>query len=73
MNVLSILLLISTLIACLFVISGYQQSVLEDFSPARYPHAHLLQIKPKKKTIEKNCDPGFNCRRVGFYCSLIDM
>jgi len=26
----------------------------------------------KKETEEKICRPGFNCRRVGFFCSLIN-
>ena len=30
--------------------------------------ANDVVIGPKKKT----CMPGFDCRRVGFYCSLLD-
>jgi hypothetical protein len=72
MNMLSSLLCIGFVLCILFVVSGYQQSSLEEFSPARYPEAHTTLIKPKKKLIEKDCNPGFDCRRVGFYCSLID-
>ena len=72
MNMLSCLLCIGFVLCILFVVSGYKQSSLEEFSPARYPQAHTTLIKPKKKLIKPESNPGFNCRRVGFYCSLID-
>ena len=71
MNFLSIILCVLGIISILFIISGYQQSDLEEFSPARYPEAHQKPSKPVEKKTPESCMPGFDCRRVGFYCSLI--
>ena len=77
MEMLSGVLALFGVCAIFFVMSGYKQSVLEDFSPAPSPTAHtdgLLNNEEKnvEKNVEKDCNPGFDCRRVGFYCSLID-
>ena len=73
MEMLSGVLVLFGICAIFFVMSGYKQSVLEDFSPAPYPMAHTDELlNNEEKNVEKDCNPGFDCRRVGFYCSLID-
>lgn len=70
MKILNLILCIAGILAVGMILSGYK----EDFTTLQYgnyPTAFTNSFTddkiPEKKEI---CDPGFNCRRINFYCSL---
>ena len=72
-NYLNICICLLVALGVLIVVSGYYDSLIprgfEGFSPKNFPYPQLSESMPKDK---KNiCRPGFDCRRVGFQCSLI--
>lgn len=72
-NWLSIGIGILVALGVLIIISGYNTSFIprgfEGFSPKNFPYPQLSESIVKNK--KSSCRPGFDCRRVGFYCSLI--
>ena len=67
MNALNIILILAGLMACAMVVSGYK----EDFSlmTGNYPNVFTDSFVPKNIEKKEVCDPGFNCRRINFYCT----
>ena len=70
LNILNICISIFLILGILVIVSGYKTTFLpngvEGFSNIQYP---IISKKVKKDS--NVCNPGFDCRRVGFYCSLI--
>ena len=70
MKILNLILCIAGILAVGMILSVYK----EDFTTLQYgnyPTAFTDSFTddkiPEKKEV---CDPGFNCRRINFYCSL---
>lgn len=70
MKILNMILCVAGVLAVGIVLSGYK----EDFTtlqygnyPTAFTDSFINDEIPEKKGV---CDPGFNCRRINFYCSL---
>ena len=68
MNILDISLLIVFFFAVNFVLSGYKESF--QLIPSKLKYSVLEYDEQIEK--KEDCNPEFNCRRVGFYCSKIN-
>lgn len=40
--------------------------------PQKIENPPNFVLNKKRKKEKKDCNPGFSCRRVGFYCSNIN-
>ena len=67
-KLLSSLLFLGAILAIALVLSGYKESFA--LMPTNYPSDLAKSILGGKVKKEKElCRPGFECRRVNFYCS----
>ena len=76
MNILNILIGIGMILGVFFVISGYKEdftvmNLETKLNPKKIENPPNFKLKKEICKPKKDCNPGFDCRRVGFYCSLI--
>ena len=76
MNILNIIISVGIIVGVFFVISGYKENFavmnLETkLNPRKIENPPNFMVNKEKCKTKKDCNPGFNCRRVGFYCSVI--
>ena len=67
MKKLNIVLLVIICYSVFFVLSGYKENF--ELIPSKLKHTELSFDEKEKKEI---CRPVLKCRRVGFYCSVIN-
>ena len=76
MNILNILIGIGMILGVFFIISGYKEdftvmNLETKLNPQKIENPPNFKLKKDINKTKKDCNPGFDCRRVGFYCSLI--
>ena len=67
MKKLNIVLLVIICYSVFFVLSGHKENF--QLIPSKLKHTELSFDEKEKKEI---CRPVLKCRRVGFYCSVIN-
>lgn len=76
MNILNILISVGMILGVFFVISGYKEdftvmNLETTLNPQKIENPPNFKLNKDICKPKKDCNPGFDCRRVGFYCSLI--
>lgn len=77
MNILNIIISIGMILGVFFIISGHKENftimnVETKLSPSKISNPPNFKLEKNIYKPKKDCNPGFECRRVGFYCSNID-
>lgn len=77
MNILNIIIFVGFILCVFFVLSGYKEkfTIMETetkLMPQKIENPPNFRLNKKRKKEKKDCNPGFSCRRVGFYCSNIN-
>ena len=75
MNILNLLVGIFVILGVLFIISGHKENFdimnIETSLSTRDVSNSNFMLEKKICVNKEDCRPGFDCRRVGFYCSKI--
>ena len=76
MNILNILIGIGMILGVFFIISGYKEdftvmNLETKLNPQKIENPPNFKLKKDISKPKRDCNPGFDCRRVGLYCSLI--
>ena len=75
MNILNLLIGIFVILGVLFIISGHKENFdimnIETSLSTRDVSNSNFMLEKKICVNKEDCNPGFDCRRVGFYCSKI--
>tara|TARA_B110000495_G_C23025295_1_gene609145 strand:+ start:543 stop:776 length:234 start_codon:yes stop_codon:yes gene_type:complete len=76
MNILNILISVGMILGAFFVISGYKEdftvmNLETKLNPQKIENPPNFKLKKDISKPKRDCNPGFDCRRVGLYCSLI--
>jgi len=77
MNLLNIIISIGMILGVLLIISGHKEkftimNMETKLSPSKITNPPNFKLEKKIYKPKKDCNPEFDCRRVGFYCSNIN-
>lgn len=76
MNILNCIIVFFIILGVLFIISGHKENfdiinIETSLSTSDVSNNPSFLLNKSIKAKKKDCRPIYNCRRVGFFCSLI--